>query len=470
MAKRQNVKTSKEPAARELVPLLGYQRRAVMSDAQFTHNNWSRQTGKSFAFALRRVLRGMSRNRTQILLSASERQSRELMSKVRLHLKALIASVDGTMEDLPDSQFEGTKFAQLETRVRHRTNAFDFRIIALPANAQTCRGYTGDVLLDEFAMHRDDVAIWAAIYPVAMRGAGEIDICSTPRGRKNMFYRLAGNERFAASRVTIHDAVAAGLKVDAESLRIGLGDDLLWSQEFLCEFLDEATAFLTFEQIGSIEDVQLDKTWTDDKIGAAKEYELFCGWDIGRHHDLTVFWILGRKPGETQLRTLGVVEMRRTDFEAQENFADALLAMPTLRRLCIDATGMGIPIAEDFGKRWGSTRAESVVFTPASKSDMADRLRMKVEDRSIRIPIDTAIRNDLHSIERQVLPGGGIRYAADRGKDGHADRFWALALAVRAAGDGAYVPLNFESCAPLQFGRGPSIHGNRDDGDQGGWG
>jgi hypothetical protein len=31
------------------------------------------------------------------------------------------------------------------------------------------------------------------------------------------------------------------------------------------------------------------------------------------------------------------------------------------------------------------------------------------------------------------LPGGGIRFAADHGKDGHSDRFWALALAKRAA-------------------------------------
>lgn len=417
-----------------LVPLLAYQRAAVENPAQLTWNNWSRQTGKSFTFALRRILRGMARNRNQILLSASERQSRELMAKVRLHLQAMIAAADGTTEDLPESAFAGTTLAQLETRVRHRSGAFDFRIIALPANPDTARGYTGDVMLDEFAMHRDDAAIWAAIYPVAMRGQGEIDICSTPKGYKNWFYRLRGNERFSVSEVTIEDAVRDGLKVDLDALRAGLGDDLLWQQEFLCQFLDEASSFLSFEMIAGVEDIQLDKAWTDAKREKYADWELFAGWDIGRHRDLTVFWILGRPRGATMLSTLGVVEMKRTEFEKQYAMADSLFALPNLRRMCLDASGMGEPIAEGYVKDYGSYRAEPVKFTPQSKGDLADGLRMKIEDRSIRIPAAQEIRNDLNSIERQILPGGGIRYAADRGPNGHADRFWALALAVRAAG------------------------------------
>lgn len=34
------------------------------------------------------------------------------------------------------------------------------RIIGLPANPETARGFTGDVLLDEFAMHAFDREIW----------------------------------------------------------------------------------------------------------------------------------------------------------------------------------------------------------------------------------------------------------------------------------------------------------------------
>lgn len=41
------------------INLLPYQRLAVENPARFTWNCWARQTGKSFTFSLRRVLRGV---------------------------------------------------------------------------------------------------------------------------------------------------------------------------------------------------------------------------------------------------------------------------------------------------------------------------------------------------------------------------------------------------------------------------
>ena len=74
------------------------------------------------------------------------------------------------------------------------------RIIGLPANPMTARGFTGDVFLDEFAMHRDDRAIWAAVFPTILRGGGELDVASTPKGRDNLFAELRTNEQFAHRR------------------------------------------------------------------------------------------------------------------------------------------------------------------------------------------------------------------------------------------------------------------------------
>ncbi len=74
---------------RPLVGLLPYQRAVVDCGARFTWSCWARQTGKSFTFSLRRLLRGLARRRNQIILSAGERQSREVMEKVRLHCRAM---------------------------------------------------------------------------------------------------------------------------------------------------------------------------------------------------------------------------------------------------------------------------------------------------------------------------------------------------------------------------------------------
>ena len=82
------------------VTLLPYQQRAVERRARFTWNNWSRQVGKSFAFSLRRILRGMERHRNQIFLSAGERQSRELMQcSAHNSVAALRRSVTGERWD-----------------------------------------------------------------------------------------------------------------------------------------------------------------------------------------------------------------------------------------------------------------------------------------------------------------------------------------------------------------------------------
>ncbi len=86
-------------------------------------------------------------------------------------------------------------------------------------------------------------------------------------------------------------------------------------------------------------------------------------------------------------------------------------------------------------EEFGDYRVEAVTFTNALKGELAGRLRRRVEERTIRIPVDERIRNDWHSIERSVTPAGHIRFDADRTAAGHADRFWAAALAVYAAGN-----------------------------------
>ncbi|MDO8630615.1 MAG: terminase family protein, partial [Phycisphaerales bacterium] len=189
-----------EPARpRPIVPLLDYQREDVESDARFRWNCWARQTGKSFTKSLRRILRGLSRRRNQIFLSAGERQSRELMEKARQHCQALKIAAD---------YYDDRSFADLSVRQLEIILPGGVRIIGLPANPQTARGFTGDVFLDEFAMHTADRDIWAAMFPTLLRGDGELDIASTPKGRSNMFYDLRDNPRFATSLITLPDAIA----------------------------------------------------------------------------------------------------------------------------------------------------------------------------------------------------------------------------------------------------------------------
>lgn len=90
-------------------------------------------------------------------------------------------------------------------------------------------------------------------------------------------------------------------------------------------------------------------------------------------------------------------------------------------------------LAETAQKDFGKYRVETVMFTNKSKEEMAYNLRTNFENKSVFIPNDHDIREDLHSIRRIATKAGNIRFDADSSEvNGHADRFWALALALIA--------------------------------------
>ena len=395
--------------------LLPYQRRWVEDPSRRKLWLASRQVGKSFALSFEAVVEALSHRCDNLLLSSSERQSRELMRKVRMHMRAF-------SEFIPGFHSEGERAEEVVF-----TNGS--RVISLPANPDTVRGFSGNVYLDEFAFHADAPEIWRAMYPTVTRGY-KVSVCSTPNGRGNMFFDLWSREQgssFTHHQTDIHLAHKEGLEVDVQELRESVGDAECWAQEFECRFLDGATAFIPYGLIGQAEheDAKLEQT------GDMAKGEFYMGVDIGRTRDLTVMWLLERV-GDV-LWTRGVRQMRGASFALQRDTLYALLDEPGMRRAALDSTGIGAQLAEEAVSRYGS-QVEPVHFTALTKEDMAVTLRRAFEDHTLRIPSAPEIREDIHSVRRSVTSAGNLRFEAGRTKAGHADRFWALALAVHAAG------------------------------------
>ena len=94
-------------------------------------------------------------------------------------------------------------------------------------------------------------------------------------------------------------------------------------------------------------------------------------------------------------------------------------------------------MAENAQIKFGKFRVEGVTFTNRVKEDLACRLRTEFENKTVFIPSRHEIREDLHSIRRITTASNNIRFDADRSDNGHADRFWALALALHAADNGS---------------------------------
>lgn len=438
--------------------LLPYQRAWVEDGRRWKIWLAARQIGKSFAAACE-VARDchLRPGTTWVVLSAGERQALEFMEKVRGWTAAFGLGVEGYAEERAAAE------AVLKSAsVRYPNGS---RVIALPANADTARGYSANLVLDEFAFHQDSTAIWRAILPSitnALRGELKVRVLSTPNGQGNAFYRLwtdtdgagntdehgrrrtdtdkgeggAGVGGWSRHRTTIYDAAAAGLPVNVEELRRQLNDADGWAQEFECQFVDTASVLLPYELIErceSAEAAENDQSPIANRQPPIANRRCYAGVDIGRKHDLTVAWML-EAVGDV-LWTRGVQALERMPFHAQLDWLAERIRNPqcAIRRVCVDATGLGAMLAEELARQFGAGRVEACQFTAQFKQELYPRLRRKLEDRLVRIPVSRAIREDLHGLQKVTTSTGLVRYAAPRTEDGHCDRATALALAVRAA-------------------------------------
>jgi len=412
------------------VDLYQFQRDWLADKSRLKAGIMSRQVGKSFIVALEAVDSAIETGGDWVLLSAGERQSRELMEKCRMHLEAYSIAAS----DIEQDYFADTQCRQLTIRLPSGA-----KIIGLPANPATARGFSGNVILDEFAFHRDSDQIWKALFPVVSRGY-KLRVVSTPQGKSNKFYKIVtGDNRFSTHKVDIYRAVADGVPLNIDELRAGIDDEDAWQQEYLIQFMDEATAFLTYDLITACEADKLTgevdyEDFDPDSLVIPDEGPLYCGVDIGRKKDLTIFYIVQRV-GDVDW-TRAIIRLAKQKFAVQQKLLWQLIRKFNIDRTCIDGTGIGAQLAEETHEEFGS-RAEEVLFTAPVKNDLATRTRRRFEDRLIRIPISQKLRNDLHSIKKTTTAAGNIRFDAERTKDGHADRFWALALAQMATEDGS---------------------------------
>lgn len=448
-------------AARTISPkdlLYPLQRRFVDDAAQYKMGVTTRQWGKSTCTSGEAVHDALTDPGTKwVCMSAGERQSVEWLSKAKEWLEAYRIAIADIAEDRGG-------LAEGLLRSSEISLANGSRIIAIPANPSTARGYSANIILDEFAYHEDPDAIWAALFPSTTNKlagtfldrwramlAGEssdirrnlkLRVVSTFNGRNNKFYRLwerAAENGYSAHLVTIHDAIADGMPLDAEKLRRALDDPDAWAQEYECRATDTAAVLLPYELIAACESAEAQRAQAEEFWAVEILAPMALGIDFARSRDLSVCWAVERQ-GDVQV-TREVVEMRGMSTPDQ---IDVLRPrIERARRVALDYTGAGVGMGDYLVKEFGEWKPEAhrfgkielVTFGQANKVEMMSKLRMAFERQRVRVPIDQAIREDLHSMQRVTTAAGSVTYRAPHTDDGHADRCTALALALRAAGD-----------------------------------
>lgn len=399
--------------------LLPYQRRWVLDARRFKIGVWSRQVGKSFATAFEADLDCIQTPRTDwLVMSAGQRQSDEWMLKALAVARACEAGLAGTKDA------GAAKFTASASEIRFANGS---RILSLPANPDTARGYSANLVLDEFAMHEADREVWAAIFPTItneLSGQKKIRVVSTPKGRGNKFAELweEGGAQWSRHKVTLDDAIAAGLRVDKAALREGVADEDIWRQEYFCEFLANDTTYFPLDLIRACERIPAPEAPTDAPR--------FLGVDIGRAHDLTAIAELAAVGEELRLVDLETIE--RAPFAEQRELLWSRLSSPAVRGVAIDATGIGAQLAEETRAKFGS-KVDAVQFTNATKNGLFQALHRAMEESRLVLPADRELREDINAMHRKISTGGNIQFTAPRRPDGHSDRACAIALAVDCA-------------------------------------
>ncbi|HWQ02937.1 MAG TPA: terminase family protein [Candidatus Nitrosotenuis sp.] len=452
--------TSSNPTRRDagrerkaLVPLYDYQREGVMDDARFCAYVWSRQTGKDFTVSLKHVRRRLKKGGDTICIAAGQRQTLQTIEKVKMHAKALEAKFD-----YEEIEFPGID--DFATRVIFKHNGA--RFLAMPANPDTVRGFSGDVWLNELAFMKHAMAMWKAAFAIATRGYS-VDVSSTPNGQSGKFWDLAklggispmgGHTRthwtaagWSFHWCDVHTAVAQGYPINVAEMKQAIDDEDTWLQEYELHFLADAENYIPLELLIACESEQ---ATLELPANFQPQGGLYLGGDIGRKKDRSVFW-LKEKIGDVKW-TRAVITLTRTPFHAQWQVLDSLLSLPGMRRACLDASGLGMQLAEEAVRKYGS-RVEAVTFNLENKERMATLQKKELEERRERIPSAAPIRRAFNAVKRYSSPTGHFRFDAERTDAGHADEFWASALATAAA-EGAPAPALAGCDAPEETSRG----------------
>lgn len=452
----------------------------IRSMARFIAIVKSRRVGWSFICSLKGLIKAMDPDRvgyTKQFVSYNEEDALEKISYAKQFY-----------DSMPDCDAKKKLITDNKSMLcfQDKNGITQSRLISIPCRPP--RGKGGDISLDEFAIYNAKMQklVYDAALPVISRG-GTIEMGSSPLGKIGQFYDiLTDKDTYDYERYNIpwwfcRDLcidvptavkVAPGLSTPERVETFGTkiikqifqnNDFDSFRQEYECDFIDSSESYIPLDLIyantpGKREcdiDLSLCEKMDDEEYweynrgidfqtykdidSAILNYKpeahgeaLYLGFDVGRELDASVIFLIGRMP-DGKKRDFARIEMRNTPFQQQyETVLKAYKELPIFRGR-MDSTGIGYQLGEDLHKKLGD-RLERVLFSAEEKEIMAIEVKRGLEQREFLLSNDKEFHRQIHSIRRTSTGGKYFRYDAERNEKGHADSFWAWALANSAVG------------------------------------
>ncbi len=364
-----------------------------------------------------------------------------------------------------------------------------FKIHALTSKPRRLRGKSGYAILDEAAFH-DNLWAWLKAAGAFAIWGGRVAIISTFSGVENAFFELveaaeAGRKKASVHRVDIFQALDQGLY-----RRICQRQEIEWTREGEQQWLQETRTFYGDdfdEECGCIpkrsggayiprdmvhgrmlrpsegvvfpykgeQDWHLKpeaerkaamRQWLDKVVRPAlvrmqrSGLDFYAGVDFGRIANLTVLTVLGLRKDMVRSAEL-IIELENVPFDQQDQVLEYVWQQlgSRLRKVCLDAGGLGRPSAERTQSSLGESRAELVSLGEAWYAAHWPPLRGCFEQSLIDLPLWQPLLEDLAQVRRvggkvQIVAASPQREGGGGRQHRHADGAVSLLLAEAAVG------------------------------------
>lgn len=442
--------------------LLEYQYAWFFDKSRFKAGLMSRQSGKDFSSEGEAAADCQAHKTEWMIAAPSERQALDSLEQGKTWAQAF----DLKIADYVEERVGGSETVLKAAEIIYSNGS---RQRAVPGRPDTVRGRSANLLLTEVDFFETPDATWRAVLPSITNplrgGEKKVRLITTPNGIGGLMHKIwkkddSAKMKWSRHLVTIYHAVLMGLPVDIAQIKEAFDDPEGWAQEYECQFLDVSAVLLPYELLAACESAEATATIAPEYFTSGKPCVM--GIDFARKRDLSVAWTDELLGDVTHCRE--VLEMRAMSTPDQ---IDVLRPrIQGARRVCLDYTGPGVGMGDYLVKEFGEYNPEKdlfgkielCTFTNALKVEIFSKLKMAFEQHRTRIPVNRAIREDLHSMQRVTSNSGTVTYRAPHNSDGHADRCTAKALSEKAATTARY---NIGKFIPPTGRRSEVIHNRR---------
>jgi phage FluMu gp28-like protein len=313
------------------------------------------------------------------------------------------------------------------------------------------------VFLDEVDLHKDSGNLIDMAMPCIMWG-GQLEMVSayrvngtssTPFAMMVKEARGVNKQKASLHRVTIHDAIAQGLveKLNEVTKKNQTREEFIererakcrtlaaWQSQYECITQDAGGKLITLSLITPCE---MDSMEIAEILNRNTSALRFGGYDVARHVHASA-WHEYALIGVT-LYLAYREKWHDVSFDDQEKWIRSRLedkARPRISRMAIDATGLGMDMAERLVKRYPG-RVDGVNLESHRRNELCVMTKDRYDNRRVIIPADDQLRADINAPQKSVAANGALRiiipsFTNTAGERSHADEFMAQVLAFSAA-------------------------------------